>query len=116
MLHHWYLGTDGNGTTVRTILFGDCKAFDFIDHNILIDKLCKLDLPGSVINWTIDFLTDRFQSIKLADSCYSEWGSIPSGVPQGTKLEPWLFILTINDLVISDHHVWKYVDNTYFQG
>ena len=50
MLHHWYLGTDGNGVTVRTILFDYHKAFNLIDHNILIDKLRNLDLPRSVIN------------------------------------------------------------------
>ena len=79
---------DGNGATVRTILFDYRKAFDFTDHNILIDKLCKLDLPRSVVNWIIELLTDRFQRIKQADSCYSEWGSVPSGIPQGTKLRP----------------------------
>ena len=88
MLHHWFLGTDGNGSTIRTILFDYRKAFDLIDHGILIDKLSRLELPPSVINWIIDFLTDRFQRVKLADDCFSEWGSVPAGVPQGTKLGP----------------------------
>ena len=58
MLHAWSLGTDGNGATVRTMLFDYRKAFDFIDHSILIDKLCKLDILRSVVNWIIDFLSD----------------------------------------------------------
>ncbi len=78
----------------------------------MIEKLCKLDLPHSVTNWVIDFLTDRHQRIKLADGCFSEWGSVPSGVPQGTKLGPWLFIMMINDLVIDEPHFWKFVDDT----
>ena len=60
------------GQSMTAILFDCHKAFDFIDHNILIDKLCKLNLSRSVVNRIIDFLTDRFQRIKLADSCYSE--------------------------------------------
>ena len=88
MLHHWTKGCDGNGATVRVTLYDYKKAFDLIDHRILVNKLCKLDLPIEIINWIIDFLCDRSQSIKLFEGCYSEWGSIPSGVPQGTKLKP----------------------------
>ena len=109
---HWSKGTDGNGSKVRTILFDYRKAFDLIDHCILIDKLCMLDMPKSIIIWIIDFLSNRFQRIKLEQGCFSEWGSVPSGVSQGTKLGPWLFILMINELVVDDTNLWKYVDDT----
>ena len=49
-------------------------------------------------DWIIDFLSDRSQRIKLSEGCYSEWGSFPSWVPQGTKLGLWLFLVNINDL------------------
>ena len=51
MLNSWSLGTDGNGATVRTLLLDYRKAFDLIDHSILVRKLrnqCKL--PASIIN------------------------------------------------------------------
>ena len=78
----------------------------------VISKLRSLDLPVSIINWIIDFLSDRFQRVKLVEGCVSERGLDPSGVPQGTKLGPWLFIIMINDLSACDALLWKYVDDT----
>ena len=98
-------GTDGNGATARAILFDYKKAFDLIDHRILVEKLCRLNLPTRIINWIIDFLSNRSQRIKLSEGCYSEWGSAPSGVPQGTKLGLWPFLVLINDLDVVNLHV-----------
>ena len=60
----------------------------------------------------VEFLTNRKQRVKLANDCYSEWGHTLTGVPQGTKLGPWLLLLMINDLIFATASKWKYVDDT----
>ena len=66
MLHDWSLDTDGNGAIVRT--------------SILISKLRNLcNLPTSIVNWIVDFLSDRSQRIKLGAEGFSEWGYVPLG-------------------------------------
>ena len=111
MFHHWSQATDGTGAAVRVVLFDYRKAFDLIDHMILVAKINGLDMAHTIKAWVSDVLTNRHQRVKLSSDCFSEWGSVPAGVPQGTKLGPWLFLLMINNLRV-DALTWKYVDDT----
>ena len=80
---------------VKIIVVVYRKAFDLIDHSILVRTLhdqCKL--PANIINWIMDFSLDRSRRIKFASECFA----VPVGIPQGTKLGLRLFILMINEL------------------
>jgi hypothetical protein len=81
ILHTVSKATDGNGALVRLVLLNFKKAFDLIDHQVLVMKLNSLDIPPSVINWMRHFLTDRQQRVKLASDCSSEWSTVPATVP-----------------------------------
>ena len=111
MIHNWAKETDGLSNDVRIFVLDYKKAFDLIDHSLI--KLSDYDINPYIINWIGDFLSNRFQRVKLAEDCFSEWQSLPAGVPQGTKLGPWLFIAMIDDLVVpSANGTVKYVDET----
>ena len=72
MLHNWAGATDGSGNSVRVLLVDYRKAFDLIDHSILINKIRLLPIPNFVINWLISFLCGRKQCVKLAKDCVSD--------------------------------------------
>ena len=112
MMHTWAQATDGTSSAVRLVCLDYRKAFDLIDHGILAAKILGLRIPRGIARWVCDFLMDRRQRVKLSSDCFSEWGTVPSGVPQGTNLGAWLFILMINDLHPLGSDVWKYVDDT----
>ena len=70
------------------------------------------NINDAVISWITDFLTSPKQRVKLGHECFSEWGAVSAGVPQGTKLAPWLFIIMINEPDLPGTDLWKYVGDT----
>ena len=110
MTHKWYEATDKLNTYVRVVMLDFSKAFDLIDHHILLDKLTTSCLPVHIVWWIGAFLLDRKQKVIIGNNC-SSFGSPNGGVPQGSLSGHTLFLLYINDL---ESHVplYKYVDDS----
>ena len=89
------------------------KAFDTINHDILVDKLSYYGIRGTALRLIKMFVTNRVQFVNLND-VKSEYLPINCGVPQGSILEPLLFLLYINDIsnISSIIDIILYADDT----
>ena len=86
---------EGNVTDVMYLDYS--KAFDKVDHEILLRKLHNIGIRGKLYDWIANFLTGRRQTVQV-DGKSSIFEIVTSGVPQGTVLGPLLFILHVDDM------------------
>lgn len=108
----WRSGLDEN--KVVGVVFVDLrKAFDSIDHGLLLRKLAQYGIAGSSLKWFECYLSERRQRVVVGYE-FSRWVAVRSGVPQGSILGPLLFNIFVNDLpdVVQTSKIMLYADDT----
>ena len=115
MLHvsdSWSKAFD-QGKYVGAVFLDVAKAFDCINHNILLSKLPFYGVDGNILNWFKSYLSNCQKFVRIG-SDVSAWSSVTIGVPQGSILGPILFQLYINDLptVVKYSDINIYADDT----
>ena len=102
-------------TRVQTdVIYLDfAKAFDRVDHHLLLWKLQRFGICGNLMKWFENYLSDRYQRVTVLGAT-SPPLKVLSGVPQGSILGPLLFLVYVNDLpqVVSSTSIALFADDT----
>ena len=85
------------GHVIGMILLDLQKAFDTVDHSILLMKLHSAGLVDDILRWFRSYLSDGRQLVDVSGT-YSSTSPITCGVPQGSILGPLLFLIYVNDI------------------
>ena len=108
----WYSGLDV-GKYVGVIFVDLKRAFDKVDHQVLIQKLARYSFRSSELVWFKSYLSNRSQFTRV-NGVDSKVQNVGKGVPQGSCLGPLLLLLCINNLpkAINNANVYMYADDT----
>ena len=112
-LTDYILNNIDNGNLCGMVLVDLRKAFDLVDHELMMIKLDMYGCQGKELAWFKSYPSERFQSVKY-DGVLSDPLPVTIGVPQGSILGPLLFITFMNDsiLEISDMRFDMYADDS----